>query len=326
MPSPILEQLFGDAVELTAAINQAPFVPGIIAGQKLFSEKGIATTAAFIEFKNGKITLVPSAPRGGVAQIYSGPRRTGIELPTVHLPVRSSVLADEVQDKRAFADASLESAQELKQSKLDGMRQDLEATLEYHRAGAIRGQVLDADGSVLLDVYSEFGVSQELINFATATPATNLLQKVIDAERKADDALPGIKPSGYIALASPDFIDALRAHGGYMNALQFASPSELLDGGTIRISRTTFIEYRSTEDGPVFVPEGEAYLIPQGVPDLLITRFAPGDYNEAVNTAGLPIYAKAAPMMFDKGYALEAQTNVLNVPTRPKAIIKLVKE
>ena len=41
MPSPILEQLFGDAVELTAAINQAPFVPGIIAGQKLFSEKGM---------------------------------------------------------------------------------------------------------------------------------------------------------------------------------------------------------------------------------------------------------------------------------------------
>lgn len=59
-----------------------------------------------------------------------------------------------------------------------------------------------------------------------------------------------------------------------------------------------------------------------GVTDLLITRYAPADYVETVNTIGLPFYAKQERLRLDKGVELEAQSNPLNLCTKPRAIIK----
>ncbi|MDK2124490.1 major capsid protein [Chitinimonas sp. DQS-5] len=67
----------------------------------------------------------------------------------------------------------------------------------------------------------------------------------------------------------------------------------------------------------------EAYAIPEGVSGLFITRFAPADYLETVNTLGLPYYAKIWPLANDKGLSLEAQSNPPNLCTRPRAVIQL---
>ena len=60
--------------------------------------------------------------------------------------------------------------------------------------------------------------------------------------------------------------------------------------------------------------------------ELLITRFGPADYMETVNTMGLPYYASQVPMDHHKGVNLEAQSNPLNLCTRPRAIIKLTMD
>ena len=44
-----------------------------------------------------------------------------------------------------------------------------------------------------------------------------------------------------------------------------------------------------------------------------------------VNTIGLPLYAKQELMRMNKGVALEAQSNPLNLCTKPRAVIKLTK-
>ncbi|WP_342006773.1 major capsid protein [Stutzerimonas balearica] len=74
-----------------------------------------------------------------------------------------------------------------------------------------------------------------------------------------------------------------------------------------------------------FIGENDAYLIPIGVSELFITRYAPADYMETVNTIGLPLYAKQELMRMNKGVALEAQSNPLNLCTKPRAVIKLTK-
>jgi hypothetical protein len=60
----------------------------------------------------------------------------------------------------------------------------------------------------------------------------------------------------------------------------------------------------------------------EGVPDLFITRFAPADYVETVNTIGLPRYAKQIPMRNGKGIELEVQTNPINLCTQPGVLLK----
>ena len=71
------------------------------------------------------------------------------------------------------------------------------------------------------------------------------------------------------------------------------------------------------------MPEDRAFAVPEGVPDLFITRFAPGDYMETVNTNGLPYYASQEIMKHSKGVEMEAQSNPINLCTRPHAVVEL---
>lgn len=89
------------------------------------------------------------------------------------------------------------------------------------------------------------------------------------------------------------------------------------------VGGVTFAEYRGSYNGTDFIPAGEAYLIPQGIPKLFITRFGPADYAEAVNTLGLPLYAKSHMLPFNRGAMIEAQSNPVNLCSIPRAVIKL---
>lgn len=328
MSKNILQDAFGSSVELTAAINRAPFNPGTIAKMKLFTESGISTTEAVIDYATDVISIIPTAPRGGVAEPYTSRTEDGVKISALHIPTRGSVYADEVQDKRLFGTSDLDSPNALRDRKMSGLRKNIEATIENMRFGAIRGKVLDFDGSELLDLYAIFGITQTSLSLDLGVSTTPVLIRVIDAERASEDALGGDTPSGFVALASPLFMDKLRQNPAYDTSLRYGRPSALMaDFRTgITIGNTTFIECRSTPGLPVRIPAGEAYLVPHGISDLLLTRYAPGDYMESVNSPGLPIYAKSEPMGYDKGYSLEAQSNPINFCSRPGAIIRLTAE
>lgn len=325
MAANILQDAFGSSAELTAAINKAPFNPGTLAKLKLFTEHGIATTEAMIDYATDVISLVPVAPRGGVAEPYQSRTQEGVKISALHLPTRGSVFADECQDKRAFSTTDFDSPTALRSRKMSGMRKNIEATIENLRFGTIRGKILDFDGSELLDLYALFGITQTSLSLALNVSTTQILNLVIDCERASEDACGGDVPSGFVALSAPDFMDKLRANPAYDTALRYARPSDLMkDFRTgIIVGNTTFLECRSTPGLPVRIPAGESYLVPQGIADLLLTRYAPSDYMETVNTPGLPLYSKSEEMSMGKGYALEAQSNPINICTRPGAIIRL---
>lgn len=323
---PQLIDLF-KAKDLTAAINAAPYSPGPIAQAKLFDEKGVRTTKVVIDYAGGRIELVPSAPRGGIAQTMKGRSRAALELEMVHLPVRDTVMADQVQDSRAPGSFDLESVAAVQQRSSGGMRQNLELTLEYHRCGALRGMVYDADGSVLLDVFQEFGLVQQTVNFNidSATSSVSATERVIAAQRASADAMPGLTPTGYTCFASRGFLDRLRLHNSVQRLLEILQRTELRTAEMLALSKTNFIEVPPFGDVD-FIPDGEAVLVPEGIPDFLLTRFGPADGMSDVNSPGLPITVKTQPLPFDKGVALEAQMNVINVPTRPRSIVRLTAE
>ena len=64
--------------------------------------------------------------------------------------------------------------------------------------------------------------------------------------------------------------------------------------------------------------------MPLGVPDLFITRFAPADYEETVNTMGLPRYMRQYMMPNGKGRHIEVESNPISLCTRPTALRKLM--
>ncbi|MCO3455938.1 major capsid protein, partial [Pseudomonas aeruginosa] len=117
-------------------------------------------------------------------------------------------------------------------------------------------------------------------------------------------------------------IDHPKVRGTYLNTLQAAQ----LRGDrrqSFEFGGVVWERYRGKHDGEPFVDDGSAQLVPEGVPDLFISAFAPADYMEVVNTEGLPYYAKLERLPFDKGVAGEAQSNPLHLCTRPLAVREL---
>ncbi|MCL2345253.1 MAG: major capsid protein [Desulfobulbus sp.] len=210
------------------------------------------------------------------------------------------------------------------------MRGRIEATNRYHRIGAITGKVFDADGStVLLDTHDRFGIEPQYVDMALGTGGTDVAQKIRDAMRKSEDAVAGTGViSGWLAVCGRGFYDAFVAHDKVTKAFDRWNDGQFLRDDLRKgftFQNVVWKEFYGKVGAIKFIGNDDAYLVPMGVSDLFISRFAPADYMETVNTIGLPYYAKQEPMRFGRGVELEAQSNPLNLCTRPRAVIRLYK-
>lgn len=316
-----------ELASLTASINAIAFKPQRLGQLGIFEEEGITTTAAKVEQLNGALSLVSTAPRGGPGQAVLGDKRKELTFAVPHIPALGGLDADELQGVRMFgSESTLDSVTAARDRLLAKMRAGLELTIEAHRLGAIKGQILDKDGSVLQDLFSAFGVVQNTHAFALPTDATKVKQKVQEAIIKMENALGGAAYSGVRVLCGAEFFNALANHPN-VEKFYLNQPAAMgLTGDplqAIQFAGVTWERYRGVSG--CTVADDEAYLLPMGVPGLFITRYAPANYLETVNTLGIPMYAKAEPRALGKGYDIEAQTNPLNLCTRPQAIVKLTK-
>lgn len=326
---------------LTANINNLPETPTRIGQMGLFSEEGVSTTIVMVGFDGHKLALVPAVPRGAPAQPKGLHGRKVRPFMVPHLPQRSTVKADEVQNARAFALAApAESGEALQvngavqavQQKVSALqavhRRDNDYTIEYHRVGALRGQVLDADGSVLIDIYKEFGITQQTIAIGLGTAGTNVRNKLLEVKRAIEAKLGGIAITGAHIFASPEWFDALTGHAKVEKAFDRWNEGAALRDDLRRgfvFGGFTIEELSGSVGQNRLIPEGEAIAFPVGVPDQFITRYAPADYIETVNTTGLPYYSKSEVEPFGKGIQIESQSNPLNLNTRPDTVIRLTQ-
>lgn len=313
---------------LTASINEQPHVPSRIGDLGLFDEEGITTTTVQIEKDGDTLALVPAGQRGQPGLVVQGSKRQMIPFNTIHLPERATILADTIQGIRAFGEETeLQSVQAVVAKRLGKLRRQIDLTHEFHRIGAIKGVILDADGvTELLDLFDRFGIEQQTLSFALADQQTELRLKCTELLDMIEDALGALTFMGVRVFCGKEFWRRLIVHKAvketYLNT-QMASALRGDPREAVEFGGCVFERYRGKVGAIAFVGDNEAYAVPEGAPELFITRFAPADYIETVNTNGLPYYAKQEVMDFGKGVMLEAQSNPIQICTRPRAIVKL---
>ncbi|KVZ72536.1 major capsid protein [Burkholderia ubonensis] len=313
---------------MTAAINEQEYVPGRISSTGMFDEEGITTTVVQIERDGDKLALVAAGERGTPAPNVAGSKPNLIPFNTVHLPQRAGIKADEIQNLRPFgSDSELETLQNYVNRRLAKMRRMLDATHEFHRLGAIRGVILDADGKrVVANLLDSFGIKQQVVEYELSNPKTEIRIKNEDTLEAIEDALGNVPFTGARAFCGSNFWRKLLTLPTVKETFLNTSAAAALRGdprGSIELDGIVFERYRGAVGGVPFVGSDEAYAVPEGVPDLFISRFAPGDYTDAVNTIGLPYYARQELMPFNKGVEIEAQSNPIHLCTRPRACIRL---
>jgi len=316
---------------LTKAINALPKPPTVLGDKKIFKVIPVKTLTVTIESINGKLVLVSNTDRRGDPDVKGSSKRKRRTFEIPHLPKSATILPDEL-NVQAFGEDASQGTEQAKviNDKLQSLKNDIETTKEFHRVGAISGIILDADGTtVIYNLFDEFGVTQKNINIQFSVDATDIRKQVLDGKRHAQKKLGGALVREWVAYCSSTYFDALTSHPNVKQAYANWQAAEDRLGGDNRSGFThagvTWIEYEvevMATNGQVtkFIPDGKARLVPI-TDDLFATYLAPANYNEAVNTLGLDIYAKAEERKMGKGWDLEAQSNPLSVCTAPDALV-----
>jgi hypothetical protein len=346
----MLDVFKGDAfgiVRLTDAINKMPFVPSRVGRMGLFDETGIDTLYVDIEEKEGRLYLVPNKARGAPPTQNQKADRRMRTLKVHHLPVSDALYADEIQGVRAFgSEDAMETIGTKVNEKMLAMGQSIEATIEYHRLGAIKGTILDADGSTTLyNLFTEFGITATAdVNFDFGHNVTSqgfgsgeLRQKCAGVVRTMADSLGAASILGVHALCGNEFFDRLLKEaevresytggGGMAQILRepYVYPNGLAIYGAFEFGGIVWENYRGSVGSVTFVDPEEAHMFPIGVPGLFRCVYGPAPYIETVNTIGRPIYAKITPDPKNTHIDIDVQSNPLCYCTRPSVLIKGVQ-
>jgi hypothetical protein len=334
---PTLDVFNNDAFStrsLTAAILKAPYKPGRLGELGLFSESGIITTTAQVEEQEGQLSLIQTSPRGAPGSTLGNTKRNMRAFNIPHLQRDSEILADQVQGVRAFAtENELQTVQDLVNLRLSTLRAMHEVTLEHLRMGALKGVILDADGSsVIYNLFTEFDVAQQVIDFDFGDSNFEVRQQCVAVLRAIESELGGSTYTGARAFCSASFFDQLIDHPLVKESFKATTDANVLRIDLRRgfpFGGIMFEEYRGSVNGVDFIPDDEAFVFPEGAQTvrgpLFQTWFAPADFEETVNTIGLPLYAKQAPDPdgLNRKRLIHTQSNPLPICLRPRAVIKL---
>lgn len=117
------------------------------------------------------------------------------------------MLPEEVQGIRAFgSESELKALADVITDHLQLMRNKHAITLEHLRMEALKGIILDADGSELLNLYNEFEITPKVVNFALGTATTDVKRKCLEVLRHVEGNLSGEYMTEIHALVSPEFL------------------------------------------------------------------------------------------------------------------------
>lgn len=330
-------------LQLSKTISHIDHMPGLLGELGVYEVAESPTTKIAIEEEYGTLTLVPTSERGTPATPSSIDVRKARDFRCRRIAVEDAVTADQVQDIRGYANGTnpsiaLMAVEQLVNKKLDKLRNRILPTLEYHRIGALKGLILDADGtSTIYDLFDEFDVLQQNKQMTLNTTSTNVLIKIREAIRLSQDAIKDGQNMvrQWMAICGDSFYDKLTSHDNvvkyYTNWAAAQTYTEKnLPWEAFPFGNVTWVNYRGAVGGVSFIDTTQAHLFPRGVPGMFVSTFGPSDYIDRVNQMpglpdGMPIEARRWIPEGNRSVKVEAQSNPLMLCTRPRGVI-LLKE
>jgi len=329
------DDAFGIA-ELTDAVNVIPNQWGRIGQMGLFRDRSIRTTMFQVEQKNGVLQIIQSSERGSRVPGAQIGKRNLRNFSTFRFALTSAIKADDVQNLRAFGEASeLVQIMDMVGERQMDLRSSIDITREYLRAGALQGQVKDADGTVLTNLFTEFGISQKVVDFVLGTSTTDLSAKTEEVVDHIKLNLLGDTMTGVHALCSPTFWNGLMGHDDFRERYRYfentrgANPERADVSGGFEWKGVVWEKYLANgpvpqEDGSIvtqsFIPEGDVRFFPVGTQQTFRQYNAPADYIETVNTPGLPFYSSVD--VKKRHVDVEVQMQTIPLSIRPGVLVR----
>lgn len=327
------------AFSLTDWTQEVSFIPntwGLINNLGIFGTLPVAEHTVSFQEVSKDFGLILDRVRGDRANTNKDYNRKIHTFPIPHFPLEDAIFPKDVQGKSAYGNLSeAETLEGVRARKMERIRLSHAATLEYARAVALTtGNIYAPNGTVALNWFSEFGVTQQVVNFAFSNASTSIIGASELAIAGIQDNSGMISYAGVVALCSPEFFAALISHPTIAPAYQFYTSTQsplrdrLAQGGSVTALHRQFehgsvlyIEMRDQFAGNRLIPASTAVFVPTGT-DFFQTYFGPAERFDIVNTLGQEVYMfeQAAP----NGTAIniETESNFANALLKPMTVIK----
>lgn len=318
-----------DLAAMTTAINKLP--NKFNRTESIFTPEPITTTVVQVEELAGTLNIVKSRQRGAPADKVKQDKRVLRYLGVPHFPIEDVLHPADYQNVRQFGSENLEETYAgMMVAKQEKMKKVLDQTREYLRMGALKGIILDADGTTLYSLYTEFGITQKTIDFVLDSATTEVMDKVLEAKDHIEMNLKGETTTGIRCLCSTTFFNAFTRHA--LVAKAFAAYQALGQNlaGDYRkgfaFGGVVFESYNASwtdASGNVraAIAANNAIMFPEGTTDTFAEIIAPGDFIETANTPGLPFYSRQTELPYGKGVGVWAEMNVLPLCKRPEVLV-----
>lgn len=316
--------------ELTAAITLSPYLPGRIGRMGLFQEEGVARTHVDIEYAQEILSLIQTQERGSrKGALVPDGKRTMYSFRIPHLPQEAVIRPDDLPDVRAFGTKDgYVSMKQVVKNKLKAMRQNFEATFEFHRMGAINGVIMNPDGTEIHNLFDIYDITQKEMAVDFSGTDSNAIKKIAtEIVPYLQDKLGSTPYGSIVVLCGDEFFRNLILLEEVKDAYnrpkdgQFLRDNQMRDG--FEYAGIWWENYRGKVGSVEFLASDEARVIPTGVPGLFIRRNGPDDTMDGVGQLGRSIVVTQERMPHGGGIELRGQANPLFLCTRPSALIKL---
>ena len=322
---------------LVAAIEKVPFLPQYLSDLGIFEDDPVRTDSVWIEERDGQLTLIKTSERGAPLAQRTNEKRVARGFKTTRIAKGDRLMAAELQGIRAFgSETELESVQAEVARRLSGpagLLRDVQLTWEHMRLGAVQGEVLDADGSTVINWFDEFGITQpaeialDIANIPANSLRKTLAQQIVRPMRRAAQGL--LLPTSQVyALCGDDFYDALISHDDvektYVNWLAATELRTDTAFSALRFGGVNWINYRGTDDNStVAVPTAEAKFFFRGAPGLFRQAWSPAEFMQFVGTPGIPVYPMVVPDDDRQAYVeIEVYSYPMFICTRPGTLFR----
>jgi len=326
-----------DAATLISYVNRIPHRPMKLLNSGIFRPRKSRTVSVIYEERNGQLRLITSQERGGPPNVHTSGKRVRRSFAIPHFPLDDRVGAADIQDLIAFGeDAVLAALEPEVLTKLEDMTADHWATREWLMATALRGTVLDGDGSTeLFDLFTLFGVSETTVDFPLSSGGGDLKGPAADVVRHFRDNVKGDAFDGGLAFCSDGWWDDFVSHPQVEEAYRFyqavGNPNRESVRGGFEWQDITWINYGDTIPNSAgtsqkLIPADTVRFIPRGTQRMFEIVDGPPDTLRNVNREPDDIFDVATELEdFQKGIKIHTEQNSFAICLQPANLVKGTK-
>ena len=322
--------------DLTEELVSIPNEYGLINQLGIFDVEPVSQHTVTFEASDRVIGLIGDKVRGERNNVSKDGTRVMRSYAIPHFPLDDYITPQDVQGQRAYGEEGVERLASVQARKLTTIRKSHAATLETARAKMITsGDIYAPNGTVVGNVYTDFGVTRKQVAMDLTNAATDILGKQREiVDHIQDNIMSGETPSEIIALCSPSYFDAYISQAGVKEAYKFyTSTQEPLRNGNwsqFRHGDILLVRYNgkfkdASGVSQALIPDGDAYYLPLDTSDTFKTYFSPANKFDLTNTLGESGYLFVYEDGKGSKIEIESEMNTLNLMKRPQVVVRAVK-